>query len=65
MYAEDRPTDRPADRIKEEEIITRNEESMRVDTIRDSARMVGPSGEEIHDFLYPRPDDDKILPRAN
>ena len=65
MYAEDRPTDRPADRIKEEKIITRNEESMRGDTTRDSTHMVGPSGEEIHDFLYPTPDDDKVLTRAN
>jgi hypothetical protein len=65
IYAEDRPIDRPADRIKEEEIITRNEESMRADTTRDSTRMVGPSGEEIHDFLYPVPEDDKVLTRAN
>lgn len=65
VYAENQPTDRPADRIKEEEIITRNEESMRADTTRDSARMVGPSGEEIHDFLYPTAEDDKLLTRAN
>ena len=65
IHAEDRATDRPANRIKEKELITRNEESMRADTTRDSALRVGPSGEEIHDFLYPTPDDDKVLTRAN
>jgi hypothetical protein len=65
VYADDRASDRPAGQTKEEEPITRNEEPMRTDTTGNTAGLVGPSGEEIHDFLYPTAEDDKLLTRAN
>ena len=65
LYAEDRAADRPADHTKEEDTIKRTEEPTRRDTSRDTASLVGPSGEEIHDFLYPTTEDDKLLIRAN
>jgi hypothetical protein len=64
-YAEDRATDRPAVQTKEEDTIKRNEQPMPPDSSRDSPRLVGPSAEEIHDFLYPTTEDDKVLTRAN
>jgi hypothetical protein len=65
VYAEDRASNRPAGQTKEEETIMRNEEPMRTETTRNNAGLVGPSGEEIHDFLYPTAEDDKVLTRAN
>ena len=53
LYAENRATDRPADQTKEEETGKGPEEARRTDTTPDTAGLVGPSGEEIHDFLYP------------
>ena len=65
VHAEDRATDRGAVQTTEKETSKRNEEPMRPDISRDTARLVGPSGEEIHDFLYPMIEDDKHLIRAN
>ena len=65
VQAEDRATDRGAVQTTEKETSKRNEEPMRPDISRDTARLVGPSGEEIHDFLYPMIEDDKHLIRAN
>ena len=65
VYAEDRATDRPADQTKEEETGKRTKEPIRRDTAREPAHLLGPSGEEIHDFLYPTSEDDKLLTRAN
>jgi hypothetical protein len=65
VYAEDQASDRPAGQTKEEETITKNEEPLRTDTTRNNAGLVGPSGEEIHDFLYPTAEDDRFLTRAN
>ena len=65
IYAEDRATGKPAVQTKEEDTIKRNEQPMPPDISRDSPRLVGPSGEEIHDFLYPTSEDAKVLTRAN
>ena len=65
VCAEDRASDRAAGQTKEEETITRNEEPMRTDITSNTAGLVGPSGEEIHDFLYPTSEDDKLVRRAN
>jgi hypothetical protein len=65
VYAEDQASDRPAGQTKEEETITKSQEPMRTDTTRNNAGLVGPSGEEIHDFLYPIAEDDKLMTRAN
>lgn len=65
IYAEDRSSNRPVDQTKEEETITTNEQPMRRETTPNTAGMVGPSGEEIHDFLYPTYEDEKLLTRAN
>ena len=65
VQAEDRATDRTAVQTTEKETSKRNEEPMGPDISRDTAPLVGPSGEEIHDFLYPVIEDDKLLIRAN
>ena len=65
VQAEDQATDRPAVQTTEKETSNRNEEPRRPDISRDTAPLLGPSGEEIHDFLYPMIDDDKYLIKAN
>ena len=65
VQAEDRGTDRASVQTTEKETSKRNEEPMRPDISRDTAPLLGPSGEEIHDFLYPVTEDDKLLIRAN
>jgi hypothetical protein len=65
VYAEDTDADKLKVHTKEEETVKRNEKPVEPDTTASSARMVGPSGEEIHDFLYPTREDDKVLTRAN
>lgn len=64
LYAENRTADRPAIEPKEEKI-KRNQQPMESDTTGDNISLVGPSAEEIHDFLYPTREDDKVLTRAN
>ena len=64
VQAEDRATDRASVQTTEE-TSKRNQEPMRPDISRDTAPLLGPSGEEIHDFLYPVIEDDKLLIRAN
>ena len=61
VYADDHAADRPAVETKEGKDIKRKEPA----TPRDTARLVGPSAEEIHDFLYPTPEDGGVLTRAN
>jgi hypothetical protein len=64
LYAENRTADRPAIEPKEEKI-KRDQQPMESDTTGDNISLVGPSAEEIHDFLYPTREDDKVLTRAN
>ena len=65
VYGDDHAADRPAVETKEGKTIKRNERPMEPATPRDTARLVGPSAEEIHDFLYPTPEDGGVLTRAN
>ena len=65
VYADDQAADRPAVETKEGKNTKRNEQPMEPATPRDTARLVGPSAEEIHDFLYPTPEDGGVLTRAN
>ena len=64
-YANDHATDRPAVEAKEGKDTRRSEQPTEPATPRDTARLVGPSAEEIHDFLYPAPEDGNALTRAN
>ena len=54
QYAEDRRADNPVVEAKDKSI-KRNEYPMESDTIHNAIIMVGPSVEEIHDFLYQHP----------
>ena len=37
------------------------EQPVEPDTIRGNIGIVGPSGQEIHNFLYPKPNDGKVI----
>jgi hypothetical protein len=65
VYADDHAADRPAVETNEGEKIRGSEQPMEAATPRDTARLVGPSAEEIHDLLYPAPEDGNVLTRAN
>lgn len=65
LCAEDQAGDRPAVESKEEKTIERTERSIGPEITHENVRLVGPSSEEIHDFLYPAPEDGNILTRAN
>ena len=65
VYAEDQGADRPVVESKARNNIPRNEQPIESDTIRLNIPMVGPSGQEIHDFLYPTPEDGKVVTPAN
>lgn len=65
MHAEDRKADNPLVEPKVGKAIKENEQPMEPAISRDSIHMVGPSGEEIHDFLYPTPNDGKVVTPAN
>ena len=64
LYAEDRGADRPVVEAKDKNI-KGNEQPMEPATTRDTAHLVGPSGEEIHDFLYPAPENPQVVTLAN
>ena len=63
--ADDRAADRPALDTTEGKNIKRNEQPMEPDNTRATVHLVGPSGEEIHDFLYATPENRKIVIPAN
>jgi hypothetical protein len=65
VYADDRAADRPAVDTTEGKNIKRNEQPMEPATTRDTAHLVGPSGEDIHDFLYPAPENPQVVTSAN
>jgi len=65
VCAEDQTVDRSVVESKEEKTIERTERSIGSEITHENVRLVGPSGEEIHDFLYPAPKDDNVLTRAN
>jgi hypothetical protein len=65
VYVDDHAADRPAVEKKEGKVTRRHEQLMEPATPRDTARLVGPSAEQIHNFLYPTPEDGGVLTRAN
>ena len=65
VYADDRAADRPAVDTTEAKNIKRNEQPTEPATTRDITHLVGPSGEEIHDFLYPAPENPQVVTSAN
>lgn len=65
IYADDHTADRSAVENKEGKGTRRNEQPMEPATPGDTALLVGPSAEQIHDFLYPTPEDGAVLTRAN
>lgn len=52
LYADEGKTDRPVVEAKDRNIKT-SEQPMEPDNTPDTVHLVGPSAEEIHDFLYP------------
>jgi hypothetical protein len=64
LYAEDQGADSPVVEPKEKNI-TANEQPMEPDITRGALPLVGPSGEEIHDFLYPTTENRKVVTPAN
>jgi hypothetical protein len=65
MYAEDRRADNAVVESRLEKNIPRNQPATESETSRHSIGMVGPSGEEIHDFLYPTAKEGEVLTQAN
>ena len=63
IFAADQPAHRPA--VESRDRIVNNEESNEPERTLQSVPLVGPSGEEIHDFLYPAPEKRKIVIPAN
>jgi hypothetical protein len=63
VYAEERAADSPSVAPKEEKI--KRNQAMEPDITDGIFPLVGPSGEEIHDFLYPMPRDGKVVRPAN
>jgi len=64
LYAEDQGADSPVVEAKEKNIKA-NEQPMAPDSPRGTLPLVGPSGEEIHDFLYPTTENRKVVTSAN
>ncbi len=62
IYAEEQ-TDSPSVEPKEEEI--KGNEPRESDTTRETITRVGPSGQDIHDFLYPMPKVGQAVTPAN
>ena len=65
MYADDQGTNSPVVESRLEKNIPRNQPATESETSRHSIDMVGPSGEEIHDFLYPTAKDGEVVTQAN
>jgi hypothetical protein len=62
-YAEDVAADSPFIELKEDKI--KRNEPMESDTTRETISRVGPSGQDIHDFLYPMPKVDEAVTPDN
>jgi hypothetical protein len=63
ILAEDQTADRAA--VEPKDSIGSNEQSIKPETTRETVGLVGPSAEEIHDFLYPAPEHRKTITCAN
>jgi hypothetical protein len=64
MYAEDRRADDAVVESRMEKNTPRNQPVTESETSRHSI-MVGPSGEEIHDFLYPTAKEGEVVTQVN
>jgi hypothetical protein len=64
-YADERWAHSLAAEPKEKEFVQRSEQPTALNNTRELTRLVGPSGEEIHDFLYPVVEDGKAITPAN
>ena len=64
-YAEDRRADSLVIEPKERKNIKANEPPMQPENGRAPMGLVGPSAEQIHDFLYPPAKDDKVVGPVN
>jgi hypothetical protein len=62
-FAEDQPADKAA--VEPKDIVMSNEQPMAPDTARETIGLVGPSGEEIHELLYPAPENPQVVTSAN
>jgi hypothetical protein len=62
-FAEDQPAHRPA--VEPKDKIVNDEPSREPKRTRETVPLVGPSAEEIHDFLYPAPENRKFITSAN
>jgi hypothetical protein len=68
VFAEERRADSSVVEFKEETYIRSNGQPATPKSIHRTTRLVGPSAEEIHDFLYPLVEDgndDKLAMPAN
>ena len=63
IFAEDQPAHRPA--VEPINTIVNDEQSREPKRTRKTVPLVGPSGEEIHDFLYPAPENPQVITSAN
>lgn len=63
IFAEDQPAVRPAVEPNDNSLNSRR--SKELERRRETVGLVGPSGEDIHDFLYPAPENPEIVTSAN
>jgi hypothetical protein len=65
VYAEDQGANWPIVETKEGKNLKRNDKTKEPDNRRQPIGLVGPSGEEIHDFLYPTAQRCEVVTQAN
>ena len=65
IEAGDRPANSKVVECTVKKNLPKNEDPIESDTTRYNVPMVGPSAQEIHDFLYPVPEDVKVVRPAN
>jgi hypothetical protein len=63
LHSDDRPRDTSASATEEAQRLNRNKESVQPNNPRETIGLVGPSAEEIHEFLYPAIQHDKAVTR--
>ena len=63
IFAEDQPGHIPA--VEPKDSFVKDEQSKETERTRKAVCLVGPSGEEIHDFLYPAPENPQVITSAN
>ena len=63
LHSDDGPRDTSAGATKEAQSLNRNKEPVQPNNTPETTGLVGPSAEEIHEFLYPAIQDDKAVTR--